>query len=104
LNPASLQHILYIMLKQFKTRGSDEHSMRTDRPFQLLQDIKWDRVYRVLRYIGIALLSIAYLVVTVIGVIDKHPMSSYLMMSLFIVFLILALAILPHFKTIKKNN
>jgi hypothetical protein len=95
--------ILKIMLQQFKTRRSNEHSMTSERSFHLLQDVKLDRVYRVMRYVGTALLSMAYLVVIVICVIEKHPMSSYLMMSLFIVFLIGAIAILPHIKTIKNN-
>jgi hypothetical protein len=92
------------MLQQFKTRRSNEHSLPPERSFHLLQGVKLDRVYRVMRFGGTALLSMAYLVVISISIIEKHPMSSYLMMSFLIVFLIVVLAILPHLKTIKNNN
>jgi hypothetical protein len=91
------------MLQQFKTRRSNEHLLPPVRSFHILQGVKLDRVYRVMRYGGTALLSMAYLVVISISVIEKHSMSSYLIMSFFIVFLIAAIAILPHLKTIKNN-
>jgi hypothetical protein len=92
------------MLQQLKTRGSNEHSTSSERSFHLFQNVKWDRFYQVLRYIGTALLSVAYLVVTGICVIEEHPMSSYLILPLFIVFLIAVIAILPQIKNIKNNN
>jgi hypothetical protein len=92
------------MLQRFKVKGFPEHVTLHQRSFHLLQDVGLDRVCQVLRYLGIALLSIAYLVVTVICVLQKHPMSSYLMMPLCIVFLIAAVAILSQIKKIKNNN
>ncbi|MFT5925677.1 MAG: hypothetical protein ACI9WL_000418 [Rubritalea sp.] len=91
------------MLQQLKSSGSKEHSMPSERSFHLLQEVKLDRFYQVLRYIGTTLLSMAYLVVTVICVIEEHPMSSYLILPLFMVFLIAVIAILPQIKNIKKK-
>jgi succinate-acetate transporter protein len=91
------------MLQQFKTRRSNEHSIPPERSFQLLKDVKLNRVYQVIRFMGTALLSMAYLVVIFICVIEEHTMSSYLIISLIIVFLIVAIALLPHIKTIKNN-
>jgi hypothetical protein len=92
------------MLQQLKTRGSNEHSTPIERSLHLFQNLKWDRFHQVLRYIGTALLSAAYLVVTVICVMEEHPMSSYLILPFYIIFLIAAIAILSQIKNIKNNN
>jgi hypothetical protein len=78
--------------------------MPTERSFQPLRDVKLDRVYRIMIYLSTALLSTAYLVFIVICDIEKHSMSSYLILSLFLIFIISAIPILPQIKNIKNNN
>jgi hypothetical protein len=75
--------------------------MPIERSFQPLRDVKLDRVYRIMIYLSTALLSMACQVFIVICYIEKHSMSSYLILSLFLIFIISAIPILPH---IKNNN
>lgn len=89
------------MLQQINTRKSSEHSLRTESLFHVIP-IDLARVSQILRYLGIAVICIAYLIVTAVCFMEDHPMSSYLMMPMLIVFLVLAIAVVP--KIINKNK
>jgi hypothetical protein len=91
------------MLQQINTRSSSERSLRSESSFNVFTNIDLDRVSQIMRYIGIAVLSIAYFIVTAVCLLEGHPMSSYLMMPMLIVLLVLAIAVLPKITNNNKN-
>jgi uncharacterized membrane protein len=92
-----------LMLQQINTRSSSERSLRSESSFNVFARIDFDRVSQIIRYIGIAVLSVAYFVVTAVCLIEDHPMSSYLMTPLVVVLLVLIIAVLPKIINSNKN-
>ncbi|QJP34399.1 hypothetical protein F0365_08305 [Nonlabens sp. Ci31] len=91
------------MLQQINTRRSSEGSLRSESSFNVFTNIDLDRISQFLRYIGIAVLSIAYFIVTAVCLLEDHPMSSFLMMPMVIVLLVLAISVLSKIKNNNKN-
>lgn len=91
------------MLQQINTRRSSESSLRSESSFNVFTNIDLDRISQILRYLGIAVLSITYFIVTAVCLLEDHPMSSYLMMPMLIVLLVLAIAVLPKITYNNKN-
>jgi hypothetical protein len=92
-----------LMLQQINIRSSSERSLRSESSFNVFARIDFDRVSQIIRYIGIAVLSVAYFIVTAVCLLEDHPMSSYLMMPMLIVLLVLVIAVLPKITNNNKN-
>ena len=100
----SVNETIEIMLQQISTRLYNERSVRSFKTIHILPNLNLQNLAQVLRYVGTAVLVIAYLIVTIFCCVEEHPISSYLLMPIGVAFIIAAIAILPMLKKTNDNS
>ena len=92
------------MLQQLNTRENNDHSMRESQTINILPNLNLDRLVQFLRYGLISILTVAYVVVSIVCLFQGHPMSTYLIMPIAIVLLIAIIHFLPKLNSTKDNS
>lgn len=87
------------MSHQINSKDTSESSLTTDDSFNRLATINLHPITQVMRYLGIVILSSAYIVVTAVCLIQGHSMLSYLLLPIGIVLLILFIGMLSKITT-----
>lgn len=86
------------MLQQLNTRENNDRSIRESQTINVFPNLNLERLSQFLKYGLIAVLIIAYLIVTLASFIQGHPMSTFLIMPVAIVLLMASIQFLSKSK------
>lgn len=89
------------MIQQFNTKADNENFSSSFKTIRILPNLNLQKLAQVLRYVGVAILTIVYMIIAVFCLYTDHPMSSYLLLPFTVILLIMGIAILPM---LKKNQ
>ncbi len=86
------------MIQQFNSKFDNENFSRSFKMIRILPHLNLQKSAQLLRYFGIAVLALIYLIIAVFCLITDHPMSVYLLLPFTVIFLIIGIAIIPMLK------